>query len=153
ILLHRRLKVTPFNEFNDPFELAPRMRPDFPERDARLMLSDAEFQSKLYEISVLKGDFTGSFDEFCDVLLAVEGPLAAKAVEDYPRDAAEFRLTHQSTISREFGLICLSEVPDDILMWSHYTEGHSGLVIGFNTTDEFFAHPPVHKVEYKKERV
>jgi Protein of unknown function (DUF2971) len=153
ILLHRRLKVTPFNEFNDPFELAPRMRPDFPERDARLMLADTEFQLKLYQISVLKGDFTGPFDKFRDLLLRVESPLAAKAVEDYPKDAAEFRLNHQGTISREFGLICLSEVPHDILMWSHYTKGHTGLVIGFDTSNEFFAQSPVHKVDYKQERV
>ena len=59
ILLHGRLKVTPFNEFNDPFELAPRMRPDFPERDARFMLADTEYQVMLRQFSVLEGKFTG----------------------------------------------------------------------------------------------
>lgn len=27
---------------------------------------------------------------------------------------------------------CLSEVPDDILMWSHYASAHSGITIGYN---------------------
>jgi hypothetical protein len=57
------------------------------------------------------------------------------------------------TISKEFSLICLSEFPDDILMWSHYTKGHTGFVIGFDTANEFFSQPPVHQVDYKEERV
>jgi hypothetical protein len=29
-------------------------------------------------------------------------------------------------------ILCLSDVPDNILMWSHYTQNHSGLVLRFN---------------------
>ena len=153
ILLNRRLKVTPFNKFNDPFELAPRMRTDFPLHDAHLMLSEADFLLSLYRISVQKGDFVASFDEFRKIVREWEDVLAARAVEDYPREAAKFRMSHMESISREFGLICLSEIPDDILMWSHYTKGHTGLVVGFDTTNELFAKPPVYQVEYKQERV
>lgn len=35
----------------------------------------------------------------------------------------------------EFGVICLSTVPDSILMWSHYSVSHKGFCIGFD--DEF----------------
>lgn len=30
------------------------------------------------------------------------------------------------------GVLCLSEKPDDILMWSHYTNGHKGIVLQFD---------------------
>jgi hypothetical protein len=144
ILLHHRLKVTPFNEFNDPFELAPRMRSDFNVEDARGAIADLDFQREAYKTAVAQGKFAGSFEDFRAMVSLVTDDVALKLVGDYPEKAARFRLSHMSTINRQFGLICLSEVSDDILMWSHYTRGHSGFVIGFDTANEFFAHPPVH---------
>jgi len=35
---------------------------------------------------------------------------------------------------RELGVVCLSEVNDNILMWSHYTQGHTGFCIEFERT-------------------
>lgn len=153
ILQHHRLKVTPFDKFNDPFELAPRMRPDFPVDDARTAIMETDFQRALYDRTFEQRQFSGSFEEFVNLLRIVKDDLAAKLAADYPKDAADFRMNHLPTISKEFGLICLSSVPDDILMWSHYTNGHTGFVIGFDTTNEFFANPPAREVEYKEERV
>jgi len=36
---------------------------------------------------------------------------------------------------KEFGVICLSEINDDILMWSHYTDGHTGFCIEFERSE------------------
>jgi hypothetical protein len=33
------------------------------------------------------------------------------------------------------GVACFSEVPDSILMWSHYAESHSGVCVEFDNTD------------------
>jgi len=40
----------------------------------------------------------------------------------------------------DFGVLCLSEVNDDILMWSHYADSHQGICIGFRAspTDYYF---------------
>ena len=35
--------------------------------------------------------------------------------------------------ARKFGIVSLSMKPDDILMWSHYSNGHSGFCIGFDS--------------------
>lgn len=32
----------------------------------------------------------------------------------------------------ELGVLCLSESPDDIIMWSHYADGHRGIVLQFD---------------------
>jgi len=61
ILAHRRIKVTPFNQFNDPFELAPRMRSDLSIEDARSALAVSDFQRKLYEVTVARNEFRGSY--------------------------------------------------------------------------------------------
>lgn len=57
-------------------------------------------------------------------------------------------------VSAEFGLLCLSSVPDDILMWSHYSRSHTGFVVGFNTSHPFFTQgPELLEIEYNEERV
>lgn len=37
---------------------------------------------------------------------------------------------------KEMPVICFSEVNDDILMWSHYTQGHTGYCIEFERKEE-----------------
>jgi hypothetical protein len=34
------------------------------------------------------------------------------------------------------GLYCLSQINDDLLMWSHYSDGHRGIVLEYGTTKE-----------------
>ena len=41
--------------------------------------------------------------------------------------------------SNSVGVLSLSEVMDDILLWSHYSRNHTGFVVGFDTADPFFA--------------
>jgi hypothetical protein len=153
ILRNLRLRVTQFDRFNDPFEITPRMRQDFPIEEARAALTNPQNLRDLYEHGVREGSITYSFEEYKALTIAVREPFAAKIVEDYPADAKQFREEHMPTIGREFGLICLSAVPNDILMWAHYTDGHRGLVVGFDTNNEFFRFPPVHEVNYSSERV
>lgn len=40
---------------------------------------------------------------------------------------------------KNIGILCLTENPLDILMWSHYSSNHTGVCIGFDTTYEPFA--------------
>lgn len=59
-----------------------------------------------------------------------------------------------------FGMLCLSEVRDSLLMWSHYASEHRGLVIGFDAEhphfddrrgpDDELCH--LRKVEYRQNR-
>lgn len=56
-------------------------------------------------------------------------------------------------ISETYALACYSEVPDNLLMWSHYTDGHRGIVVEFDAKKSFFA-PRVNlmPVSYRSER-
>lgn len=45
---------------------------------------------------------------------------------------------------KHLGILCLSERPDDLLMWAHYAENHFGFVIEFDTEHEFFWHTGGH---------
>lgn len=60
--------------------------------------------------------------------------LTAREKEEVQRT---FRLRAPEAVSEEWrekiGILCLSEDPKNILMWSHYANNHSGICIGFNT--------------------
>jgi hypothetical protein len=49
------------------------------------------------------------------------------------------------------GLYCLTQIPDNILMWSHYAKGHSGIVLEFNVTKEYSIFYEAIKVHYSKD--
>jgi hypothetical protein len=46
------------------------------------------------------------------------------------------RIDSISTVLEKTGIFSLSEVKDSMLMWSHYSGGHSGLCIGFDVSDK-----------------
>ena len=37
----------------------------------------------------------------------------------------------QEHLSQIFGVVCLTEIPDDLLMWGHYTDSYRGFVAEF----------------------
>jgi hypothetical protein len=41
-------------------------------------------------------------------------------------------------IDEEIGVLCLSEVPDSLLMWSHYASSHTGFILEFNAHHDWF---------------
>jgi hypothetical protein len=52
---------------------------------------------------------------------------------------------------RNTGVYCLSEKNDDILMWSHYSDGHKGLCIEFDASQEETFFWEATKVVYQEE--
>jgi hypothetical protein len=153
ILRRQRLKVTPFDQFNDPFELLPRMRAECPETTPRGLCAIRSFGlpcTRRRSPKVLSLVHAICLSR-CWTLFRNHLPISLR-----PTTRATQR-NFETLIKRrlkELGLICLAALRDSLLMWSHYTRGHSGFVIGFDTGNDFFANgPPVHEVIYAEERV
>lgn len=51
---------------------------------------------------------------------------------------------------RKFGIYCLSEKNDDILMWSHYSDGHKGMCIEYDASQEGTLFSEAFKVIYQE---
>lgn len=49
-------------------------------------------------------------------------------------------IMHTQQITEEIGVLCLSIMRDDILMWSHYADSHRGICLEFDGHFDFFAH-------------
>src|SRR5262249_4259046 len=60
-------------------------------------------------------------------------------VDSYVDGAQENLLLEQST---QTGVVCLTEHPDNLLMWAHYAQNHEGFVLGLDISNPFFSDRP-----------
>ncbi len=52
--------------------------------------------------------------------------------------APSLRNLLERAFEEHIGILCLTEVPDHVLMWAHYTDSHHGFLLEFDHTDAFF---------------
>ena len=64
---------------------------------------------------------------------------------------AELRVSVVAALRSDVGIGCFSEIPSSILMWSHYAEGHSGLCLEFEASDDTPLFGTAQKVGYSEE--
>ena len=50
---------------------------------------------------------------------------------------------------KSYGIYCLTEVPDDILMWSHYSASHTGVCLQFDAKEELSLFWEAYMVTYQ----
>jgi hypothetical protein len=155
ILLKLRLKITPPNRFNDPFELAPRMKASVARREALKLIKNKQSQRAIFEKMTANGQFTGNFKEFRKVTRSHREKMVQAVQARYPDVAADLRRDFIDPVSSEYGLLCLSAVSDNILMWSHYSRSHTGIVVGLDGRHALLSsnEPELVPVEYREERV
>lgn len=141
ILKEKQVRFTPPSVFNDPFEMQPFYESFAQDAEVQEHLNEAESRATLEELFLnLPAEIQNLVPpEALKSLAAVSSDLA---VEHAP--ALLDRLT--SVISRglyagfdeNIGVLSLSEIRDDLLMWAHYAQNHKGLVIGFNSEHRYF---------------
>ncbi|MCF7789450.1 MAG: DUF2971 domain-containing protein [Prosthecobacter sp.] len=105
-------------DFNDPFEILP----GFDERRRKTARESR--------------DEFGRIDHGPDI-----GTISEAASRDYPGMPGLIEECHElfyRRISERIRVICFSQNPKDILMWSHYGESHKGIAIGFDVTKGSF---------------
>src|SRR5260221_12186075 len=55
-----------------------------------------------------------------------------------PRNQGPRAVMNRLQLRNRLGIACLTERPDDHLMWVHYAKNHTGFVLGFNPREPFF---------------
>jgi hypothetical protein len=139
ILQGTLIRFTQPSAFNDPFEMSPYIHAigsvDYLEQ---LFAQNLEgLIQKAYHQQPFSIKRKISFKEFHeyyrkeDVLALIkekaDGPALIHARESLP-----------IAINQAVGILSLSETPDNLLMWAHYADSHSGMVFEFDTHDDFF---------------
>jgi hypothetical protein len=74
----------------------------------------------------------------CSFLLnSAEKDRRAAQQDDFSAEWLQVKVFRERNFSR-IGVLCLSKVPDNLLMWAHYSRSHTGLVVGLEADHEFF---------------
>lgn len=78
-----------------------------------------------------------------EVALSATQPLLMSIFKDFAglnMDGMKdhYQDTMQKDLNSKFGILCLTEKPDNELMWSHYADSHKGFAIGFKSDHPYF---------------
>lgn len=154
ILQSLRLKVSPPNQFNDPFEFLPKVDFCIDETAMKRVMTDQDALRSVWEESGREMPF----EDFATMVKAMSENVGLEHVASARRMFQELALLRQSDvvdfISKTYALACYSEISDNLLMWSHYTDRHRGIVVGFNLKNSFFSQATnLMPVSYRSDRV
>lgn len=141
-LQKRQIWFSKPEKLNDPFDCAAPYL-------INLDVTENEWQSAYKQLLKWKsyGEATVS-DEELKTRYFSEGKLNQRFRDDYHKIV--FALIDKNPRNYEkIGVVCLSEEPDNILMWSHYSDGHRGICLEFDT-GYLGEKPRFHRVQYKK---
>jgi Protein of unknown function (DUF2971) len=123
VLERLKIRFTQPEELNDPFECAPFVAEGFAP-DVSAEANQPPAGHGLIEVPQLD-----------DFFLRFEDDARRKEAAGILNMLAE--LTYAS-FRFNFVILSLSDKWDNLLMWSHYTENHKGLVISFDASHPFF---------------
>lgn len=114
-MLRGRIYYSSPCSFNDPFEMSAIF--DVPDHDEAMTLLDG----------------TG----------ALAGLHLSKSARVKIYQQVRATLGTKNVVSREWinsiGVLCLTTSPDDLLMWAHYAQNHTGICLGFDSGFEPFS--------------
>ncbi len=134
-LQNRLLRFTQAVEFNDPFDLSPTYD-----------IFSQEDQSEFIRQDQAKGGDGKSYTltpERLKLMLGATSLGREFLLRQYQWLGGNFaidnNLAARLQLSLTFGVLSLSEVHDNLLMWSHYADQHRGFVIEFEGESEFLA--------------
>lgn len=120
---------------NDPFDCKNNLVFEFDEGDIPGLIEIMKRESPRFDTSVFQGIHKGRANELYRQLV-LEG---SKALQD----------AYADTAATQNGVACFSEVKDNLLMWSHYSLGHQGYCLEFDTSFDPFT--KAFQVEYRSE--
>ncbi len=107
------------------------------------------FRKSYFKNFSLKVSRYGEFNDPFDLVLGkYSSSLSEKDAEDFydmmPEHYKTAEYYHESYLDIQAGarasvaILCFSETFNNILMWSHYADEHSGLCIGYDANSDFF---------------
>jgi hypothetical protein len=134
------MRYSPLGAFNDPFEGQPEVTALITDAGARDSLNAILPQEARSAYDQLPAEARAALSyEFWERLIAQQLKVKEPDLLHVMRDLTPLV---RNLMTRKFdellGAFCLSEVPDSLLMWSHYGVSHSGFVLAFDARHPYF---------------
>jgi hypothetical protein len=155
ILKNEHIRFTQPSAFNDPFELFPYFEAIAPKQNIEEFIQDFNWDES--EVNkMLEESWQGELKKYpgADIPFASVQDVLSEGFEQFkPLIISFFRNfmsmkgarnrdlavnTIKKSLNDTIGILSLSEIEDNILMWSHYSADHTGFVIEFDEKHPFF---------------
>ena len=139
ILQNRLIRFTQPNALNDPFEARPNFHAPATKEGFASAFADTIRQAPLIwehcrlvtQTNLDQRAFTDKVERDPDYAEQVYENLGLSDLRTYAR-----KRTYE--LCNVVGILSFSETPDNLLMWSHYAEDHTGFVLMFDSSHDFF---------------
>jgi hypothetical protein len=132
----RSVRFTQPTSLNDPFELQPRFELLSRQEIEELPVADIEAGSRQLTPEAMRRMLAATLPG----LDRITGRLPNTGMYSIDNNSLA-----QESFSAEIGIFCLSEVPDNLVMWAHYADCYRGYVVGFDDMHEFFQTKTTHR--------
>lgn len=140
VLSTKRMRFSPLSAFNDPFEGRPEitgLAPDGALEKAVWEGIPKELENKYHEMPEAFRKQV-SFDQFYQFCIENQGTIVKDLVLKFEPMIHHIAQSIPDQIADKVGVLCLSEVPDSLLMWAHYAASHTGFVVEFDSSHGYF---------------
>jgi hypothetical protein len=177
ILKNEHIRFTQPSAFNDPFELLPFFQSFAPEEYVEELIKtqmynenginqmlEESWNNQQKKYPGLQIPFSAAKDLMRKVFESSKPSINEMIRNFMVMKDGQFRIMAidaiTKSLNKSFGILCLTETPDNILMWSHYSANHTGLVFEFDDSHFFYGRRQsenelqghVRKVRYSKDR-
>lgn len=140
VLQNETIRFSSPKVLNDPFELKPYISEIAPksELESGFELNLPELLSEKYAALSRPERRRVSWEQF-QVIAKAQLPVAYIHLKDTSDQMlAVLQSSMENTFEKMIGILCLTESPDNLLMWAHYAHSHQGFVVEFDTDHPFF---------------
>lgn len=140
VLTRSLIRYSPLGAFNDPFEGRPEITSLNTETGTRDLISAILPEESRYAYDQLPPELRAMLPyELLESSLAQQMKSSEPEILQMMKELTPFV---QNFMTKRFdvllGALCLSEVPDSLLMWSHYGASHAGFVLAFDAHHPYF---------------
>src|ERR1041385_3130272 len=149
------IRFTPPARFNDPFEMRPYYEALADNHDIAQVLIDQSMEDILkdelnFAYSQVSSDVKKLVPkEFLESFANIIAPIALDTMPELLQQiTAAVRQPLTDGFNKHIGVLSLTEKPDNLLMWAHYAQQHTGFVIEFNADEPFFHHKRTESDEF-----
>ncbi len=153
VIENLEIRFTQPDALNDPFELHPHFESIIAEADvlANLPETPVDLRPMVAQAYAMLSEAQRDMLPLDAAMQAVEAFMAtdeardatAQGLQIFLRSMRDGAAPIRESIYRAFndnvGTLSLSEIPDNELMWAHYADSHTGLVLCFDEQHGFFS--------------